>query len=648
MLDDRHRVVLRAFCDALIPGHDDGKQRDSLLSATSYTLNAVDSVEKGLARLSPWSRRIIARILLALDSRLVSLLWIGRPVRFSRLPVSRATRLLESMSTSQTKIVRRAFDVLKRVVLLQAYGSTAAQRTVWSDRGYHLVRGDRAASMSRDTLPDRCETLVIGSGAGGAVAAARLAEMGHEVVVLEKGPEVSPSAMDGIEAHAMGEMFEQGGLLTTADGGMSLFAGSCLGGGTTVNWSAAFRIPEATRLRWARFHGIDWMGGGALSEAYRMVETRTSVGVDAVEDNAQNAALRRGCEALGLAVDGVPRNTRGCRGSAARACGRCGLGCAHGRKQGMAATFLCDLKEHGGRIVTGAQVDRIETDRGRVVGAEVHISGPDGMEIRQIRADRIVLAAGALHTPVILMRSGILHDQVGRNLSLHPTVGVAGRYTDPIRGWEGPIMSAHSDAFAAMDGPWGVRIETPPIYPGLLASALPWNQSRVHREDLAMIDRTAAFIVLTRDRSTGRVGLDPEGNLRVRYRISDPDLAAMLTGVIEAARIHLAAGAETVLFPHSVRKVLDALGGDDRMVDLAREIFTWGWSPGLYPLFSAHQMGTCRMGGDARAYPVDPEGRFRGVKGLCVSDASLFPEASGVNPALTVQAIAYVVAAQIR
>ncbi|HEX9660028.1 MAG TPA: hypothetical protein VGA18_06980, partial [Rhodothermales bacterium] len=112
MLDDRHRVVLRAFCDALIPGHEDGKQRDSLLSATSDTLGAVESVEKGLARLSPWSRRIIARILLALDSRLVSLFWIGTPVRFSRLPVSRATRLLESMSTSRIKIVRRAFDVL--------------------------------------------------------------------------------------------------------------------------------------------------------------------------------------------------------------------------------------------------------------------------------------------------------------------------------------------------------------------------------------------------------------------------------------------------------------------------------------------------------------------------------------------------------
>ncbi|MGA7305341.1 MAG: GMC family oxidoreductase, partial [Rhodothermales bacterium] len=92
---------------------------------------------------------------------------------------------------------------------------------------------------------------------------------------------------------------------------------------------------------------------------------------------------------------------------------------------------------------------------------------------------------------------------------------------------------------------------------------------------------------------------------------------------------------------------LAAHGGEERIADLAREIFTWGWRPGLFPLFSAHQMGTCRMGGNVESSPVDLEGRVRGVEGLYVSDASLFPEAAGVNPALTVQATAYCVASQI-
>jgi choline dehydrogenase-like flavoprotein len=207
-------------------------------------------------------------------------------------------------------------------------------------------------------------------------------------------------------------------------------------------------------------------------------------------------------------------------------------------------------------------------------------------------------------------------------------------------------MSAYTPAFAGMAGAWGVRIETAPIYPGLFASALPWNAAWQHKADLDRIEQSAAFIVLTRDRTSGRVIVDDEGNPSVGYRISDPDLAMMLTGVVEAARIHAAAGAESVLFPYSIRKVLDVRSDDDRLADLAREIFTWGWRPGLYPLFSAHQMSSCRMGG-ASNYPVDPEGRLRGIRNLYVADGSLFPEASGVNPALTIQAMADVVARQI-
>jgi choline dehydrogenase-like flavoprotein len=648
MASGRDDEILRALCEALVPPQAVNSKAGALFDASGSSLETSVSVEKGLEKLAPVSRRSVRRLMRIVDNPLASLLWLGRWARFSRLSNRDAVRFLEALSTSRVSVVRRTFDILKRVIIFHAYGSETAIRAIWEDRGYPFVKTRTSSPpLSGNACPDRCETVVVGSGAGGAVSAAILAGKGHDVLVLEKGPEVAPSAMDGVETNAMHAMFEQGGLLTTADGGISLFAGSCLGGGTTVNWSASFRLPDEIRHVWNRVYGIDWMGESDFDRAYDYVESRTGVGEDWPSDNAPNAALRNACNDLGLNVKVVPRNTRGCRGDDVRHCGRCGLGCAHDRKQGTTATFLRDVKERGGSIVTGATVRRVVVDGGRVRGVEVEISTPSGTETRRIQADRVILAAGALHTPAILLRSGLTHNDLGRNLCLHPTVGVAGRYAKAMNGWEGSIMSSYTDAFAWLDGPWGVRIETAPIYPGLLASALPWNSAQGHRQDLDLIEKTAAFIVLTRDRSGGKVVLDRMGDPKIHYRISDPDLAMLITGVVETARMHLAAGAESILFPHSERKVLAAHGGEERIADLAREIFTWGWRPGLFPLFSAHQMGTCRMGGNVESSPVDLEGRVRGVEGLYVSDASLFPEAAGVNPALTVQATAYCVASQI-
>lgn len=641
--------LLRALCDAFVPALEEADGgRETLYSVSASRLGTAPLVDQGLEKLTPRSRHTLRRIMRALDHPLVTLLWLGRWTRFSDLPASDASRLLEKWSRSRISAVRRAFDVLKRLVLVHAFGSDASVKLVWAARGYDYVDAEATSEpLSAASCPASCETIVIGSGAGGAAAAAHLAAHGHDVVVLEKGREVAPSTLRGVEVPAMHALFEQGGLLTTADGGISLFAGSCLGGGTTVNWSASFRLPDVIRHVWRRVHGIDWMTEPVLDLAYEHVESRTSVGVDRASDNGPNAALREGCTSLGLDVKSVPRNTRGCHGEAALLCGRCGLGCAYGRKQGASATFLTDVIENGGRIVTGAEVERVLFDGDRVKGVEVRIGTESGTKMRQILSERVVVAAGAMHTPAILIRSGFTHEGIGRNLYLHPTVGVAGRYPNAMKGWEGPVMSSYTDAFGWLDGPWGVRIETPPVYPGLLASALPWNTARGHTEDLDLIENTAAFIVLTRDRSGGRVSVDDAGDLVVRYRMSDPDLAMLITGVVETARIHLEAGADSILFPHGERKVMRADRGTDRIADLAREIFTWGWRPGFFPLFSAHQMGTCRMGGNSRTAPVDPEGRVRGVDGLYICDASLFPEAAGVNPALTVQALAHCVARQI-
>jgi choline dehydrogenase-like flavoprotein len=262
-----------------------------------------------------------------------------------------------------------------------------------------------------------------------------------------------------------------------------------------------------------------------------------------------------------------------------------------------------------------------------------------------VRCRTVVLAAGAIETPVLLMRSGIEHPALGRNLYLHPTSAVAGVYPQAVHTWDGPPQTVMSAEHAAMNGGYGVRLETAPGHPGLLSLALPWWGARDHRERMQRAGRVSAIIALTRDRTSGRVRADRNGRAIVEYRPGGEELEHLRRGIAAAVRVHVAAGAEEVATLHSRKHVLEAKNASARELDafceqISRDALDRNWST----LFSAHQMGTCRMGLDARASVCDEDGRVNGTSGVYVADASLFPASTGVNPMITVMAVAHHVA----
>ncbi len=306
-----------------------------------------------------------------------------------------------------------------------------------------------------------------------------------------------------------------------------------------------------------------------------------------------------------------------------------------------------DAVQAGAKVLVDTEVHHVNIQSGEARGVEAITKDEKGQAIAiSIRAKRVVVAAGAIHTPAVLLRSGLRHREIGRNLYLHPTTSVAGRYSQKIESWYGPMMSTVCDEFVRLDGNHGFKLETPPAHPGLMATALTWESGEQYKKEMEDINRVASFIILTRDKIGGQVKLDRQKKAAVHYQLSDYDRRHLLRGIEEAARIHVAAGAERVSVLHNEALHFDPKLG--QLADFLQASKKLRWTLNRYFLASAHQMGTCRMGGSSERHPLKPNGETREVRNLYVADTSAFPSASGANPMLSAQALAYYIAQQIK
>ncbi len=500
-----------------------------------------------------------------------------------------------------------------------------------------------AVSGPLDLELDAC---VIGSGAGGAVVAATLAQAGWRVAVLEAGGGAQPADFQPDELHGMQRLYLDQGLTSTADLSVSILAGGTLGGGTTVNWQTSLRPPDSLRDEWASQTGYDFFTGAGFERAIERVAARIGVGTAETVLYPNNMALAVGSARLGYHVAALPRNARGCE---AERCGFCVFGCPTGAKQGSSQTFLRDAQvaPAPALILTGCRADRICIAGGVATGVLATATDASGAQWPvTVRCRTVVVAAGSLHSPAVLLRSGCTLPALGRNLHLHPTTAVSGRYAAAIRPWAGPPQAALSNEFGGLNNGYGFKLETAPTHPGLIGMATPWFGAAHYRRELALSQHKASIIVLARDRAGGTVTVDRQGRPHIRYQLGTTERRTLQRGLVEAARVHLAAGADEVLTLHTRRMQLQRARSVDAatvarfLAAVAREPVDRHW----LTIFSAHQMGTCRIGSDRRAAVCDERGAVWDVAGLFVADGSLFPTASGVNPMLTIMALAQHVA----
>jgi long-chain-alcohol oxidase len=601
----RQRRALESICATFCP--DDPSARDL-------------GIPDALLGLTPAADR---RALLALLS-----VWdLGG--RFSRRSRARREDILRSWRDSRSTARRRVYHGLRRGSLIPYYATLGVDGYSQAERPPAPAPRLRPLPVTSDTRLD-CDVCVVGSGAGGGVAAAVLAQAGLDIVVLEAGPHVEDAELGGPELEAYRRLYLGAAALTTVDGGVGLLAGSCLGGTTTINYTTSFRTPAAIREEWGEpFTSREY------DASLDAVSERIGVSTDENTPSRREAVMARGLRALGWHVDAMPRNTRGCEQGVI--CGRCGFGCAIGAKQSTLVTWLVDAQAAGARILASTRADSVVVDNGVARGVTARTTEGHSVDVTARHA--VVLAAGALHTPGLLRRSGLRSEHIGRHLHLHPTAGVLGVFDEEIRPWEGTMQALYSDQHVDLGDGYGLKYETAPLHPGVLVAYGPWDGAREHRELVDGLRRMSGIGILLRDRSEGEVRVARDGEPRVRYRLEAADVEHVRTGLDGAARILQAAGAKQIFSSHA--RFVSYQPGNGAREEFLRAADAVGYGPGRCTFYSFHLMGSARLGSSPQSSACKPTGETWEARDLYVLDGSSFPSASGVNPMLTIEAIAH-------
>ena len=477
------------------------------------------------------------------------------------------------------------------------------------------------------------DVCVVGSGAGGSVIAAELQAAGYQVVVLERARYRNEADFRQLELVGASELYLHGGLFWSDDGSIGLLAGSTLGGGTVINSMVCLRPPAGIRAEWAAL-GLEGVDGPLFDEHLDAVSRRLNVNTEATRPNRTNVMMAEALEARGLSWEVLPRNASPDDDPAF--CGYCNAGCQQGCKQSALKTYLQDASDAGARVVVECVVDRVLAEGGRTKGVVARARAASGelVDLR-IEAPVVVIAAGGIESPAVLLRSGIGGAAAGSFLRLHPTYFVGGVYDEVVNAWDGQFQALASFDFTHAVEDSGFLVESVNVSLPFWAGALPFRDGESHKERMLRLRNVASWHAVTHDHGSGQVLLGDDGEPAVHWQLDDPvdrQLASRLH--VELARLHHARGAAEILTfhwdDHTWRR------GDDFDAYIARLEET-SYERTAY---SAHQMGSCRMGSDPATSVADGNGELHDVKGVWIGDASALPTAPGVNPMLTVMALA--------
>src|SRR3954471_20020469 len=631
-LTDDRRATLRAVCDTVVPPIEHAPDPHGFWARKATDIGVDQAFEQMLAEMPPENQAGIGELLDGLAQQ-----------GFLKASQLSREQLLKNVSLLGPDAAA-GVGALVGLTLFLYYGMPVdpqtGQNPNWAQFGYPgpIAAPPQTPKPFTPLTPEAGATLeadvvVVGSGAGGGTVAGTLAKQGLKVLVVEQGGYYNEADFAQLELKAYQEMYWRGGPTPTGDMNVTLLAGATLGGGAGINWTNSLKTKPHVREQWAREHGLEGVDGPDFDRHLDTVCRRLGVNDQCSDFNKTHQKMQQGAEALGWSFKTILRNTDPATYDPATAA-YIGFGDVTGSKQSTQKTWLQDAVDHGAEILVGTFVEKVLVENGRAAG--VTGTGPNGPVT--IRAPRVVVAAGALESPGVLLRSGIGGPAAGGYLRLHPAWAFLGTYGEDMQGWWGTPQAGLVDEFANIEDGYGFLIESSQYAPGLSGSAVTFNSAEDHKTQMAELRNGGAFIALIRDHGHGRVTLGPDGQTIPWYSMTDEIDVRNYQRANEALiRLYEITGAHTIapLAPTQLRwRRGDNL---EAFIERARRLPP---RAGGIQLFAAHQMGSCRMGADPATSVANPYGELHDTPGVWIGDASAFPTPSGTNPMISIMALA--------
>lgn len=491
------------------------------------------------------------------------------------------------------------------------------------------------------------DVVIVGSGAGGGVAAELLSEAGFKVILLEHGALHSSSDFRQQERWAYPQLYQDGAGRKTADQAIGILQGRTVGGSTTVNWTTSIRTPAATLQYWREAFAVDFSGAQSLDPYFDLVAGRLHINEWTQPPNANNGMLQRGCQALGWQHTVIARNVNGCANL-----GYCGMGCPINAKQSMLVSCIPAAMAKGAVLISRISARELSW-RGDTVEAlwavpvDQHFHSDPRLKIK-ITARHYIVAGGAINSPALLLRSKVPDPsgRLGRHTYLHPSVISGALFSETIAGHSGAPQSVYSDQFVwPADGSIGFKLEVPPLHPVLLATKLT-GMAQTHADLMKQFNQLQVVIALLRDgfhpdAPGGAVRLDANGEPVLDYPLTDYIWQGVQRAYLAMAELQFAAGANAVLPIHSDADLYRSWQQAKTAI-LALPLQKY-----RVTFASAHVMGGCNMSADPTKGVVAMDGRHHQLRNLSVFDGAILPSSLGANPQLTIYALSWKLTEQL-
>lgn len=486
------------------------------------------------------------------------------------------------------------------------------------------------------------DIVIIGSGAGGGIAAEQCAKAGFKVLLLEEGAWYQREHFVMEERWAYPQLYQEGAARKTRDQAISILQGRTVGGSTTVNWTTSIRTPEPTLAYWQSEFGLNFSAEQSLTPYFELAEQRLNIHAWPVPPNANNAKLQQGCEALGWEYTVINRNVNGCANL-----GYCGMGCPINAKQSMLVSTIPEAMRLGATLISRVSVRRILWRQDKVIGIEAvpvdqYFQPRTDIKLT-VSAKHYIVAAGAIGSPALLLRSKVPNPsgRLGKHTYLHPTVISGAVFAEQINGHSGAPQSIYSDQFV-----WpkdsnqpGYKLEVPPVHPVLMATKLT-GMAEQHAALMQQFNQLQVTIALLRDgfhpqSQGGTVHLDNAGQPLLDYPLTDYMWQGMRRALLSMAELQFAAGALQVLpINHQAQAFTSWSKAKAAITQLPM-------APLQQTVVSAHVMGGCNMSTSANSGVVDAFGRHFQLQNLSIFDGSILPTSLGANPQLTLYALSW-------